>query len=218
MIPPQIKAVIFDVDGLIIDSEPTWKKTHADFFARHNLLVDEQYIATLRGIGLKELVEKLQQKFQIDKSIDELLAEYREIFYKNFFSTGASDLLTGVEDCVKKLHEKGYLLAVATGGHTKEKMEKILISFNLLKYFPVVVSSDEVARGKPNPDVFLVTAQKLQVPFAECLVLEDSVNGVQAGKAARMLVFGINSDEKVYNDLKENGADQVFHTLSEVKI
>ncbi|HEX8932273.1 MAG TPA: HAD family phosphatase [Patescibacteria group bacterium] len=218
MIPDKIKAVIFDVDGLIIDSEPTWMQVHDEFIARHQLSIEEKYKETFRGIGLKELVEELKRKFALPESVEELLSEYRELFYKQFFVSGKAKLIVGVEECARVLYAKGYQLAVATGGHDGSKMKQILESFNLLKYFPIVVSSDEVKRGKPDPEVFLTTAEKLGVAPAACLVLEDSVNGVRAGKAAGMLVFGINMSDKLYRQLQANGADKVFHQISEISL
>lgn len=217
MIPAHIKAVIFDVDGLIIDSEPAWQKTHNEFITKNKLAINEQYKETFRGIGLKELVVQLKEKFKMPESVEDLLHEYREIFYRNFFSSQKVPLLEGVEECVKAFYAKGYVLAIATGGHTNEKMTKMLEDFDLLKYFSVIVSSDEVHRGKPNPDVFLHAAEKLQIKPEKCLVIEDSVNGILAAKAAKMLVYGVNQEEKVFNDIKDTRADAVFHSLLELK-
>lgn len=214
----KIKAVIFDVDGVIIDSEPAWQKSHDEFIEKYNLDVDAKYKATFRGIGLKELILQLKEKFHLEKSVDELLEEYREIFYKNFFDSEEMKLLEGVEECVRSFYDQGFKLAVATGGHTGEEMHKILEELNLLKYFQAVVSSDEVHRGKPNPEVFLLTAQKLDVTPDECLVIEDSVNGVLAGKAAKMYVIGVNAEEGILDQLKENGADEIIKSLTGVKI
>jgi HAD superfamily hydrolase (TIGR01509 family) len=218
MIPSNIKAVIFDVDGVIIDSEPVWVVSHNEFIERHQLSVDERYKATLRGIGLKELIMQFKEKFHIDKTVDELLEEYREIFYKHFFAAHEGHLLPGVEECVRKFSDKGYQLAIATGGHTGETMHKMLEEFKLAHFFQVIVSSDEVERGKPNPDVFFHAAEKLQRKPEECLVIEDSVNGVLAGKAAGMTVYGVVAEETIYNQLKDKGADEIFHHLSEIVV
>ena len=121
------------------------------------------------------------------------------------------DLIEGVEEFVKKLYEVGYQLAVAPGGHTKESMEEMLKTFNLLKYFPVIVSSDEVVRGKPKPDVFLFAAEKLGRKPLEWLVLEDSVNGVLAGKAAGMRVVAYRTPFNEQHDLSP--ADSVITDL-----
>lgn len=217
-LPGMIKAVIFDFDGLIVNSEPAWLQSHHDFIEKYDLDVTHEQRVSFRGIGLKELVMRLREQFQLDKSVEELLNEYREIFYKNFINSKEMHLLEGVEECVKMFSQQGYQLAIATGGHTPETMNTLLASFKLLEYFPVIVSCDEVDRGKPHPEVFLHTAEKLGRQPAECLVIEDSVNGVKAGKAARMLVFGINQDEKIYTKLKAAGADEVFHSLLEINI
>jgi len=89
--------------------------------------------------------------------------------------------------------------------------------FNLSNYFSVIVSSDQVKKGKPYPDVYLFTAKLLFLEPNDCLVLEDTVNGVLAGKAAGMEVFGVNKDEKIKKELKNAGADKVFSSLLEIK-
>jgi beta-phosphoglucomutase-like phosphatase (HAD superfamily) len=215
-ISENIKAVIFDVDGLMIDSEPTWNKTHDLFLEKYNIVIDEKERASLTGIGLKQLISDLHQRFHLEKSADDLLSEYREIFYKNFSASNASRAIEGVEGVVKYFYENGFHLAIATGGHTESEMQVMLKAFNLLKYFSVIISGDEVNKGKPHPDIFLLTARRFDLDPSRCLVFEDSVNGVLAGKAAGMYVIGVNKDEKVYNQLKEAGADEVFYNISEL--
>jgi len=215
-IPENIKAVIFDVDGVIIDSEPTWIKSHDEFFGKHNVILSEDEKSSLRGIGLKQLIIRLHKDFNLQKSVDDLLAEYREIFYKNFSGSGDMKAVEGVEEVVKYFYNNGLRLAIATGGHSVSEMEKMLTQFNLLKYFEVIVSGDEVEKGKPDPDVFLLAAEKLKAKPSECLVIEDSINGVTAGKAAGMVVWGVNKNPAVYDNLKKTGVDEVYYSFKEL--
>lgn len=215
-IPQNIKAVIFDADGLMINSEPAWLKTHDDFLKKYNIVMDEEALGKLHGIGLKQLIVRLRDDFHLEKSVEDLLSEYREVFYKNFSASEEMKIMEGVEEVAQTFFERGFQLAVATGGHTKKSMEEMLMTFNLLKYFEVIVSGDEVEKGKPNPDIFLLTAEKLGRLPSECLVLEDSVNGVVAAKAAGMRVVGVNKVSKYYHDMKEAGADEVFKSLREL--
>ncbi|MEK7571480.1 MAG: HAD family phosphatase [Patescibacteria group bacterium] len=208
-----IQAVIFDVDGLLIDSEPSWQKTYEEFLRKHNITDKAALTEDRPGIGLKDFFTELRERYHLAQPLTVLLEEYRNMFYHNFLNPGTMRLLPGAKDLIVLLAGSQLPLAIATGGHTKESMVKMLETFHLQEYFPLIVSCDEVHRGKPHPDVFLITAQKLQKQPEACLVLEDSVNGVKAGKAAGMLVYGVNKDEKIRKELTEAGADEVFMSL-----
>ena len=125
--------------------------------------------------------------------------------------------MEGVRELLERLGAKNLALAVATGGHSVKKTKEVLKSFNLCKHFSVLASSDQVEKGKPHPDVFLFTAKLLDVDPKYCLVLEDTVNGSLAGKAAGMKVFGVNKDKKIRKEIKECGVDGVFASLLEIK-
>jgi len=122
-------------------------------------------------------------------------------------------VMPGVLKLLPKLET--YKLAVATGGHNKVGAEKILTDVGIRNYFDAVVSSDDVKRGKPEPDVYLEVAKQLGVRPPSCLVIEDSVNGVESGKAAGMIVVGVNAGLPDRSELTDSGADKVISSLEE---
>jgi len=124
--------------------------------------------------------------------------------------------MPGVLELLPKLGS--YKLAVTTGGHDKQGAEKILIDTGIRKYFEAVVSSDDVENGKPAPDVYFEAAKQLGVEPLNCLVIEDSVNGVESGKAAGMKAYGVNNDKEVREELDKSGADEVYISLQKVQI
>ena len=213
---PQIEAVIFDLDGLLIDSEPVWQKAYIRFLTVNNLKEDLSVESVRKGMGLREII-KLSKKDVSDDELERLLGNLRAIFYEMFFESAHFKLLDGAEELIKSMHGC-YQLAVATGGHTRDKCSQILKNLRIDGYFDVVVSSDDVEEGKPAPDVYIYTAEKLGVESAKCLVLEDSINGVLSARAAQAEVFGVNPDEKTREQLDKAGADRVFKSLSEVQI
>lgn len=215
-IPASIKVVIFDVDGLMIESDPIWKEAYKELLENHHLAYDFELVKDGRGQGLKDFIKEFKKRYQIEQSVDALLEEYRLLFYKRFFNPHTLQLLEGVEEVVKACYEKGWQLAIATGGHTTKDMQSMLTAFNLQKYFSLIISSDEAHKGKPDPEIFLITAERLGQKPEVCLVLEDSVRGVLAGKRAGMYVIGVNKDEKVYSELKQSGADRVCSSLVEI--
>ncbi|HUQ84726.1 MAG TPA: HAD family phosphatase [Candidatus Limnocylindrales bacterium] len=215
-IPKNIKAVIFDLDGLLIDSEPYWTESIALLFKKQKKKFSIEYKRKAHGRGAREAIEVYKREAGLVGDTDELVAERRSILYKILLPNVS--LMTGAAKIVESMHKKGLKLAIATGGYPKEKLVEILRKLQILDFFIIIVSSDEVKKGKPEPDVFLEAAKRLRVNPAECLVFEDAPSGVLAGKAAGMTVYAVNSDQSIQEELKKAGADSVFSSLAEIKV
>lgn len=210
-----IKAVIFDLDGLLIDSEPTWHEADTAFFAKHGVTFTEELNQKIFGMGLRDGIEVLKIEAGLKGNTEELMTGRREAFLKVFLKKPR--LLEGAREIVETVHSAGYLCAIATGGHTVDTVRAILKRLNIEKYFKVLVSSDLVEKGKPAPDVYLFTAKKLKVDPKHCLVFEDSPNGVKAGRrAAGMRVIGVNADFAIQKQLDRAGADIIAPSLKAV--
>lgn len=209
-----VKALIFDFDGLLFDTEPVWDKTHFKFLKLNNF--SDVDVGDTTGIGLRDFIEILQGK-GLPGETGELLSEYREIFYETL--KGSRDLLMpGALEILEKARKKGLVIALNSGGHTELKLREMLGKEKVLDYFSVVVSSDDVIKGKPAPDVYLETLKKLNLLPNACLAFEDSVNGVKSAIGAAITVWGINPDSKWRSDLIKAGAQKVYASLSEVEI
>ncbi|MBI1982267.1 MAG: HAD family phosphatase [Candidatus Levybacteria bacterium] len=211
-----IQAVIFDLDGLLIASEDLWRETDIELLKRREIDYDIKIRSRIRGLGQKEAIELYKKEFGVKGDIQTLIKERRAIFYS--LAKNRLKLLSGAGKLTQELYNRGYSLAIATGGHTKKKIQEILTQFGLENYFLVLISSDEVENGKPAPDVYLASATRLGVQPLNCLVLEDAVNGVLAAKNAGMRVFGVNRDLGIRNLLKEAGAERVFKSLNEIRL
>jgi HAD superfamily hydrolase (TIGR01509 family) len=210
-----IKAAIFDLDGLIIDSEHVWAEAIDDFLNKHKVK-NREVDFDRRGMGLQEILQKYKKIFGLKGSLSELTDQLRQIFYKLSFKNKKLKLLPGVKNFLRKT--KGLKVALATGGHDKNKAKEVLKFFEIASFFGEIVSSDDVETGKPEPEVYFFTAEKLSVKPEECIVFEDSVNGVISGKKAGMTVYAVNKNEPLRNELKKAGADAVFKTFSEINI
>lgn len=211
-----ISAIIFDLDGLLIDSEPIWDRAYYVFLEQKGLK-ETDFSQSTNGMGLREFIEIWKKEGGLIGDTQELLEEFRSVFYKVLFEDENLRLLDGARDLLLNLRGK-YKLAVSTGGHKKEMIDKILNKLLILQFFGVVVSSDDVEHGKPYPDVNLEIAKKFGVDASNCLVFEDSVNGVLAAKAAGMRVIGVNRDEKIRQELAKAGADEVYASLKDVQL
>jgi len=214
---PPIKVVIFDLDGLLIDSEVVWNRAYYKFIEMKNLPHEPEVSAQFVGKGLKEIIQLWQERYGLKGDQDKLLEEYRDVFYDILFNSENFRLMEGAEELIKQLHKK-YKLAVCTGGHDWKRCSQILKNLGVGSYFEVTASSDDVKEGKPAPDIYLDVARKLGVDPSECLVLEDSVNGVISAKRAGMSVYAVNPESPLRHDLKKQHPEKVFASLREISL
>ena len=214
---PPIETVIFDLDGLLIDSEVVWNRAYYKFIEMKSLPHEPVVSAQFVGKGLKEIIQLWQERYGLKGNKDKLLEEYRNVFYDILFNSENFRLMDGAEELIKSLDGR-YKLAVATGGHTQEKCSQILKNLGLGSYFEVVASSDDVKEGKPAPDLYLDVAKRLGVSPSVCLALEDSANGVLSAKRAGMQVFAINPEPPLREELEKQHPEKVLSSLREVQL
>lgn len=210
------KSVIFDVDGLLIDSEPLWYQAREHFAAKYQVTVRPEIHTMVIGRSSRGLISIMQKELGIPGDTDQLTEEFRKIYHQLASIPGRLLLMPGAIELIESLYPL-QPLGIATGGYTKEVIEELLERLAIRKFFTVVASSDQVENGKPHPDVFLLTAQQMKADPINCFVLEDAINGVLAGKAAKMTVFGIHDAEDMRTKLSKAGADKVFKSLEQVK-
>jgi HAD superfamily hydrolase (TIGR01509 family) len=180
-----IDAVIFDLDGVLVDSEIWWDEIRSDLAARHGRRWTADDQAAVMGANssawariMRERLALALPESEIERTIvDGVVARYRR---------DGAPLIEGATDAVRRI-ASDRPVAVASSAH-RDVIDAALAATGLADIFSVVVSSDDVAHGKPAPDVYLETARRLGVNARACLVVEDSLNGVRAAKAAGMTV------------------------------
>lgn len=206
-----IKAVIFDMDGLLVDSETLAMRTV--------LKVAPELGVELEPGEEKNIVGRTARKFfteLLEKNVSTVNPiEAVDVFHHSYEKLLSTELeaFEGAKTLPKELKDQGFRLALVSGSTTTQ-VNTILNFLGVKDLFEVIVSVDDITHSKPNPEGFLLGAQKLGVDPEECVVLEDATAGVRAGKAAGMRVIGVrnNGDQ----DLSE--ADEVVNNLTEVKI
>ncbi|WP_371673118.1 HAD family phosphatase [Streptomyces sp. NBC_00289] len=182
-------AVIFDLDGTLVDSEPNYYEASRQTLAEHGVpdfswAEHERYV----GISTLETVALLKERYGLGPSVAELLAAVDRRYLR--LARVATHAYPEMRRFVELLAGEGVPMAVASGS-SPEAIEAILSATGLGAFVPTVVSADEVARGKPAPDVFLEAARRLGVTPAECVVLEDAAPGATAARAAGMRCIAI---------------------------
>lgn len=205
-----ITAVIFDLDGTVLDNEDEYGKAFGKVLKSLGAKVNDE-IPHTTGIGLHNNWKKLIKKYKIktSKTTEELARETQEEYLKLL---GSVKLKEGFEDFVENLQKSGLTIALATSNEWW-MVEKIVDHMNIGKYFDCTTTAEEVTFNKPDPEIFLVTANKIGVSCEDCLVFEDSQAGVKAAKAAGMRVVGVARDESHAKELKN--ADMVIESYGE---
>lgn len=208
-----IKAVIFDMDGIIIDSEPIQSKSYELVLQKYGITPEYNADGLIQVLGVHSEGnwKLLKNKHKISESVYKLKEKKQEV-YLELIKNNLSPM-PGLINLLKFFKKKSLPLAIASSSTPKQ----ISIIVDLLKisdYFDVMISGEEVKRGKPHPDVFLEAAKKLGVKPETCLVLEDAETGVLAGKAAGMKVIAVKNKYTTTQD--HSKADKIVHSLEEI--
>lgn len=184
-----IKAVIFDMDGLMIDSERVTFEGYQHVLAKENLTMSEEKYKTLLGKPVKAVHDLFKEDYGPQYDVDQIIKDVHAYIAKRFETEGVP-LKPGLVELLKYLKENNYKTIIATSSH-RNRVDLIVKQAQIDQYFDDSICGDEVTKGKPNPEVFLKACQKLQVSPQDALVLEDSESGINAAYNADIKVIGI---------------------------
>ncbi|MCE5197421.1 MAG: HAD-IA family hydrolase [Armatimonadota bacterium] len=205
-----IHGIIFDMDGVLVDSEPFICEAAMRMFAEHGITVKPEDFLPFVGAGEDRYVGGVAEKYNFPMDLARDKARTYQIYGE--IVRGRLEPLTGVCDFIAKARSRGLKLAVASSA------DKVKIEINLREIgvpadtFDVVVSGQDVVNKKPNPEIFLTAASKLGLSPDQCLVVEDAVNGVAAAKAAGMRCLGLTTS---FSAQELAGADWISSTLAD---
>lgn len=187
-----IKAIIFDMDGLLIDSEPVWFRARKELLGNLNLEWTWDLQRKTLGVSTKDWVEQLYNIVSGAMTRNELQKGVTDRMLK-YYANGEVDVMPGA-DAALKYAKDNFKVGLASGSY-KELLYSAVKVKNWASIFDEILSSDDMERGKPHPDVYLETAKRLGVLPEECVVLEDSANGIKAGVAAGTKVITVPSKD-----------------------
>lgn len=188
-----LKAVLFDMDGVIVDTEPLHRKAYFKMFDDFGMQVDEALYSTFTGASTKRVCETLRDKFQLEESWEDL-AGIKRHYFKHFFDTDPDfNLIPGVRNLITHYYENGIRLVLASSAHMTT-INWVFETFDLEKYFAAKISGADLKESKPHPEIFELAAEMSGEEKENCMVIEDSTNGIKAANAAGIFVAAFVSE------------------------
>jgi HAD superfamily hydrolase (TIGR01509 family) len=194
-----IQTVIFDMDGVIVDTEPVHHYAFNQHFKALNIEVSPTIYASFTGNSTKNVFQKLKEHFNLPQEIEDLVNTKRELFNEAFDKKEDLYLLEGVERLIKDLHANGMQLILASSS-AKVTINRIFDRFNLHQYFSHIISGEDFPKSKPDPAIFNHAVFLSQTPKENCIVIEDSTNGIKAAKSAGIYCIGYDSINSKFQD------------------
>ncbi len=210
------KAVIFDMDGVLIDSEPLHQKVGLKMLQELGIPITKEMFMRFTGSTVISMWETLVKEYGLKQNPEELTSTYNRHFIEKLISLSDIKLMGGVLDVLKNLHSKGIPVALASSS-TREVIEAVLQKFGIAQYFQVIVSGDDVKYSKPHPEIFLLAAKKLNMSPNNCIVVEDSTNGVLAAKHAGIYCVGFKPKSNRHELLEASTRIETFKDFDTIK-
>jgi HAD superfamily hydrolase (TIGR01509 family) len=201
----KIKAIIFDMDGVIINSEPIYEEVNKKIYPEYGINLTQAERDSLRGTSLFDSWQKLLNKFEVKAEyshykIEDFIEQHIHSYYEGLANSEDLKLMPGVKAWFEFFKEHGYKMIIASSSYPPV-VEYIYQRFELAEYFIGYVDSTTIINGKPAPDIYLRAAKRLNFKPGECLVIEDSENGVKGAKAAGCKVIAYNRAADPSQDL-----------------
>lgn len=210
-----LKAVIFDMDGVIIDSEPLHYRAYHAMFDEVGITVSAELYDSLTGKSTINVCKQLKDHFGLDQSPEELATIKRKHYDVIFENDKDFDLIEGVRDLIQNYFENGLTLVLGSSA-TMASIDRIFKRFNLDQYFKAKLSGAELKASKPHPEIFIKAAEATGFTPEECVVIEDATNGIEAAKGAGIFCVGFDSEHSKNQDYSK--ADLVINDFNEIHI
>lgn len=211
----KIGAFIFDMDGVIIDSEPIHSRVKLDTFAHFGIPFRAEDLARYMGRTSGAIFRDALAACGRQDIKPEDMAAYKHAHYLEVLECGVIDPVDGSVDLIKNLHAAEIPLGLATSSNVRV-MNTVLDSFAIRTYFSSILSGGELPESKPNPAIYLISAERMGVAPADCVVLEDTENGILAAKRAGMYCIAYRNLNSGRQDLSL--ADEVVDSLTEIDV
>ncbi len=208
-------AVIFDMDGVIVNSEPLHQECEREIFQDLDIVLSQEEHDRFLGVSGSDMWKQIIDRFDLKESVEHLIEIQNDCFIKKLESSKPLPIIKGVKTLIQSLSENQIVIMLASSSSQRLVSEVLRLS-KLNNYFTYVISGSEVTNSKPSPDIFFKAAMAGGINPDKCVVIEDSENGITAAKRAGMKVIGFlngfNAEESVSN------ADLIVSDFSEISL
>ncbi|MFT4698705.1 MAG: beta-phosphoglucomutase [Flavobacteriaceae bacterium] len=209
-----LQAVLFDMDGVIVDTEPLHCKAYYSMFETVGISVSRELYESFTGQSTIEICRKLCKQYQLSETPETLVRLKREAFKYLFATDQSLALIDGVFDLIKEYHSKGLKLVLASSA-SMNTINFVFDRFDLNSYFIAKLSGADLKASKPHPEIFINAAKASGFSKEECMVIEDSTNGIIAANAAGIFCVGFKSPHSKNQDYST--ADLVIASFEEIR-
>lgn len=207
------KAVLFDMDGVIIDSEPLHHKAYYAMFKEVGIKVSNELYESFTGQATLHVCKQLVSHFKLSQPPQALVNIKRSIFKNLFFNDPDLQLIDGVLECIKDYHKNGLTLVLASSA-SMLTINNVFTRFQLDQYFTAKLSGADLKVSKPHPEIFLKAAEASGYKKGKCMVIEDSTNGIKAAYAAGIYCIAFKSENSKNQDYTL--ANKVISSFDEI--
>ena len=195
-----IEAVIFDLDGSMVDSMWMWRAIDIEYLGRFGIALPENLQACIEGMSFSETAVYFKERFDLPDDLDTIKADWNRMAWDKY--TYEVPVKDGVTELLEYCMDHGIKVGIATS-NSRELVENVVKARHLDHYFDCIMTGCDVAKGKPAPDIYLAVARELGVSPENCLVFEDIIPGIQAGKAAGMRVCAVYDKYSEHQDAEK---------------
>lgn len=195
-----IEAVIFDLDGSMVDSMWVWKSIDIEYLGKFGIVMPDDLQASIGGRSFTETAVYFKERFCLPDPVETIKADWNRMAWDKY--THEVPLKKGVLELLQYCKEHGIRMGIATS-NSRELVENIVAVHHLESYFTCIITGCDVAKGKPSPDIYLAAAKALKADPENCLVFEDIMHGIQAGKAAGMKVCAVYDKYSEYQEAEK---------------
>ena len=206
-----IKSVIVDLDGTLVDSMGVWGEIDIEYLARFGYTVPPDLQPAIEGFSFFETAQYVKKRFALEDSLEQIMADWNAMAWDKYLYE--VPLKPGAAEFLAVCPERRIRLGIATS-NSRELVENIAGAHGLRNYFSCIMTGCDVGRGKPAPDIYLAVAERLRTQPGRCLVFEDIIPGIQAGKNAGMRVCAVEDEYSVpQREAKKKLADYYINNF-----